>query len=196
VIAFDLVDFVVSPYFVSFLAIFLAICNFVYVWLKDKPKIKITFQNFMVLRGQPKKPASAICINIANIRGGPTTIFFPDILLPDKRSGGNKLYLKSTFTDPRKRTLTPNLSAGARSGWPTYFTDRGQVGNTPPFPYELGRGKLSEVWIENAELAAKLKELRYESGEVKLKINVPNTTGRPYLSKKITFDVDNAKMLM
>jgi len=59
---------------------------------------------------------------------------------------------------------------------------------------ELPRGKLTEVWMKNTELADKLIELGYKDGKVKLKISVSKGSGAPYKSKPFNFNVSNAKM--
>ena len=105
------------------------------------------------------------------------------------------LYLRpglypSKYADPRKKGLEPNLAAGALSGWPTYFQDAGEWGKTPPFPYELAPGKLSEVWVENTTLACELKKLHY-GGEVNLKVCVKDASEKPHMSEdEIIFNVD------
>jgi len=97
-------DVILSPYAVSGYAFVLGVCNIIYNVVKDRPKIKITFQDAQV-RSQSDggKKVDVICITIAN-KGGPTTILFPDIILPDRRFGGNMLYLVwRRYSDARKR---------------------------------------------------------------------------------------------
>jgi hypothetical protein len=193
-IVLDPIDLLFNPYVVSLAAFALAIGNITYTALRDRSKIRITFQEVSVVGRRSPDQVGAICVNMVNIRGRPTTVFFPDVILPDKRSGGNILFAMSKYADPRKRGATPSVRARARSDWPNRVKADGQGGTPIAFPYELAVGKLTEVWIENTDLADELKQLGYKSGDVKLKISVPNASRRPYVSKKIIFDVDSAKM--
>jgi hypothetical protein len=51
------------------------------------------------------------------------------------------------------------------------------------FPHELAEGKSCSLWVEEAEVKRCLKEKGY-SGEVKLRVEVRDQTGRKYKSKK------------
>ena len=57
----------------------------------------------------------------------------------------------------------------------------------------LGAEVLYEVWIENAELAAVLKELGYDSGEVNLKVCFEDASKKSQVREEIIFDVDKAQ---
>ena len=181
----------VGPYIISISAAVVAILNIYYTFIKDRPKIKITVRNAKIT---PRRE-DAVCIHITNVGGRSITILFPDIILPD----GTMLYLipglyPSIYADPRKKGLEPSLAAGALSGWPTYFKHPDGWGKTPPFPYELAPGKLSEVWVENSTLADKLKKLEY-SGQVNLKVCVTDASQKPHVSNELIFDVDEGKLL-
>jgi hypothetical protein len=180
----DLVAF--GPYIVSFFALIVAFLNFWYTYIKDRPKIAITFRNAKIT----SYGVDVICIHVTNTGGRPVTVLFPDIILPN----GKILYLTPEFfVDRRKQGLEPSLAVGAQRIPRTYFQDRGKWGVTPAFPRALAPGALNEVWIKNADLAAKLKEkeLGYDSGEVNLKVSVPDASQKPHVSDdEIIFDVD------
>jgi hypothetical protein len=170
----------------SISAIIAAIYNTYYTSIKDKPKIAIKFRNAKIT----SYGVDVICIHITNTGGRPIAVLFPDIILPN----GKILYLTPEFSvDRRKKGLEPHLAAGAQRIPRTYFQDKGKWGVTPAFPRALAPGALNEVWIKNADLAAKLKEkeLGYDSGEVNLKVSVPDASQRPHVSDdEIIFDVD------
>jgi hypothetical protein len=170
----------------SIFAALAAIFNIYYTIVKDRPKIAIKFQSAKV--SWRLEDADVIYIFVTNTGGKPIAVLFPDILLPD----GKKLYLTPEFSvDWRKRGLEPSLAAGAQRVPRTYFQDRGKWGVTPAFPRTLTPGALNEVWIRTADLATKLKELRYANGEVTLKVSVPDASQKPHLSvDEIIFDVD------
>jgi hypothetical protein len=134
----------------------------------------------------------AVCIHITNTGGKSITVLFPDIILPN----GKILYLTPEFSiDPRKKGLEPSLAAGVQRIPRTYFQDRGQWGVTPAFPRGLAPGALNEVWIRNANLAAELKGLGY-SGEVSLKVRVPNASQKQHESDEIIFDVEKKAVVI
>ena len=169
---------------ISLLAGLAAILNIWWTTVKDKPKIVIKFRNAKITH----KHVDVICIQITNTGGRPITVLFPDIILPNDKM----LYLTPEFSvDRRKKGLEPSLAAGVQRIPRTYFQDRGNWGVTPPFPRALASGALNEVWIKNADLADKLKELGYYSGEVRLNVSVPDVSQKPHVSDdEIIFDVD------